>query len=83
MGRCRAHPAEDDGRPLEAELAERTATIRYPQGSDIQQYSTPQPGARLVREDVRVQSTYGWLRPIRVMAVDGEQVTVIRPGTHR
>jgi hypothetical protein len=70
---------EDDGRALEVSLAEREASVRYPNGADVQRYSAPQPGARLVREEVRIQSTCGWLRPVRVVAVAGEQITVIQP----
>ena len=71
---------EDDGRPLEVTIGEREAAVRYPAGSDVQRYSTPQQGAKLTREEVRVQSTYGWLRPVRVEAVGGVQLTVVEPG---
>jgi hypothetical protein len=70
---------EDDGRPLEVSLSEREATVRYPGGTDSQSYSAPRAGTRLVKEDVRVRSTYGWLRPVRAEAVDGAQVTIVRP----
>lgn len=71
---------ENDGRPLEVDIGDRQATVRYPGGEDIQTYEAPQRGARLVREEVRVQSAYGWLRPVRAEAVDGVQVTIVRPG---
>lgn len=74
---------EDDGRPLEVEVGDREATVRYPGEPDVQRYSTPQAGAKLIREDVRVQSTYGWLRPVRAEAVDGVQATVIAPEARR
>lgn len=70
---------EDDGRPLEVVIEERKATVRYPGAADAQVFEAPQPGAAVTREDVRIRSTYGWLRPVRVEAVNGVQETIVRP----
>ncbi len=71
---------EDDGRRLDVEIAAPFARVRYPDGDDQQVYRVAQEDAQLIREDVRIRSTYGWLRPVRAEAVGGEQVTVIEPG---
>jgi hypothetical protein len=69
----------DDGRSLEVEVTERGATVGYPGAGDRQTFRTPQDGARLVKEELRVRSTYGWLESVRAEAVDGVQVTVVEP----
>ncbi len=74
---------EDDGRPLEVEIGAPLARVRYEVGGDEQVFRAAQEDAEVVREDVRIRSTYGWLRPVRALAVGGEQVTIVEPRSAR
>jgi hypothetical protein len=58
---------ENDGRPLEVAVADRMATTRYNPVGD-QQCFIAIGGLDINNRDDAVQSTYGWLRPMRSIA---------------
>lgn len=56
---------ENDGRALETEVTERAAVTSYPDGGDEQSFIGLNADGRLVDEAASIQSTYGWLKPLR------------------
>jgi hypothetical protein len=73
---------ENDGAPLRARYARRLATTAYAGAGDQQSFLGLDSGeAALVADEESVQSTYGWLRPVRVTAVGGVNRTFVYPRT--
>ncbi|MCX7045544.1 MAG: hypothetical protein NTX50_08690 [Candidatus Sumerlaeota bacterium] len=70
---------EDDGRPLKVKVGGGMATTTYSDGGDEQCYLSVGAGETVESEEERLQSTYGWLRPVRVAAAAGANRTFIYP----
>lgn len=71
---------ENDGVPLRPKLGERTATTAYRADRDEQSFLWLDAGATaVVAEAEPIQSTYGWLRPVRAAAISGVNRTFVFP----
>jgi hypothetical protein len=70
---------EDDGRPLETRISSSLAVTSYNGEGDQQCFLSLHPGAGVVADGERVQSTYGWLHAIRAIAEGGVNRTFIYP----
>ena len=60
---------EDDGRALELSVGNRIATTKYPEAlgnGDQQHFIAVNQQPIAMEEEEPVQSTYGWLRPVRL-----------------
>jgi hypothetical protein len=71
----------DDGRPLRVRMTADMATTSYADGGDEEVFMALAPaGSPPARaDDEPLRSTYGWLRPVRVLAADGVNHTFIYP----
>jgi len=69
---------EDDGSPLRTKITERLATTSYSENADEQSFLLLGEGTA-AKEEERVRSTYGWLRPVRAPAVKGVNHTFVYP----
>jgi len=70
---------ENDGAPLDVNVSADIASVAYPKGIDEQHFLALQAKAALTREEEPLQSTYGWLRSVRVAAPGGVNQTFIFP----
>jgi hypothetical protein len=70
---------ENDGRPLRNEVGSHIATVAYPGGSDEQNFIALHQHPELMREETALRSTYGDLRPVRVIVPDAENRTFVYP----
>jgi hypothetical protein len=68
---------ESDGNPLDRTSDERVRSVRYPAGTDRQNFIALD--AAEMTDEPLLRSTYGDLRPIRVQAVASRQRTFIYP----
>ena len=69
---------EDDGRLLDVGVQGRIATTRYPEplsNGDEQHFIAVNTESVLLEEEESVQSTYGWLRPVRVTS-DADRIHI-------
>jgi hypothetical protein len=57
---------EDDGRKLQIKIIPSIASTTYPNGPDKQNFICLNSDAKLEESGPAIQSTYGWLKPIRV-----------------
>jgi len=70
---------QDDGRPLHDRITAQAATVAYRDNSDEQCFFSLSPGTIVTDDQARVQSTYGWLLPVRAPASSGTNQTFIYP----
>jgi hypothetical protein len=70
---------EDDGTPLRTQVADHLATTAYGANSDEQCFLALDPAAAPAGAEDRVQSAYGWLRPVRAPAHAGVNRTFVYP----
>src|SRR5208283_4966260 len=70
---------ENDGTPLRTTLTAHWATTAYHTNSDEQSFIALDGGAVVADEARRIQSTYGWLRPVRALAAAGINHTFVYP----
>ena len=70
---------EDDGKPLSDRITDRVAAASYSPDGDEQCFLSLNAGAPVTQDEERIRSTYGWLRPIRAMAVNGVSQTFVYP----
>lgn len=71
---------ENDGVPLRPKFGEHTAATAYSEDRDEQSFLWLDAGATaLVADAGPIQSTYGWLRPVRVAAISGVNCTYVFP----
>jgi hypothetical protein len=69
----------DDGALLRTRLADRIATTAYAENTDQQCFLALDAGSAVEGDEDPVQSTYGWLRPVRATAVGGVNHTFVYP----
>jgi hypothetical protein len=69
----------DDGRPLLAKVAGRLATTSYSDDGDEEAFFTVGESPEAAADDELLQSTYGWIRPVRVLAAGGVNHTFVYP----
>ena len=73
---------ENDGRQLEVNIGERSASTRYPSQighGDEQHFLVVNDGDVTLETGESVQSTYGWLKPVRVTAEEEKIVVFTYP----
>lgn len=70
---------ENDGRPLQTEVAGGIARTRYEDGRDEQVFLSLNAEATLTPADEALQSTYGWLRPVRVQTDEPANLVFVYP----
>ena len=70
---------EDDGVPLRTRVGDRLATTAFAANADEQCFLALDARASVHAEDARIQSTYGWLRPIRVTVPSNVNHTFVYP----
>jgi hypothetical protein len=70
---------EDDGTPLLTTIGDHSATTAYAADEDEQWFLALDPDTAVTREDDRVRSTYGWLRPVRATAAGRVSHTFVYP----
>jgi hypothetical protein len=70
---------ENDGRALQVSLDHQIATAAFKEDGDQQCFLAIDSREPLVKEDLRLQSSYGFLRPVRALATNQVQQTFIYP----
>lgn len=70
---------EDDGRRLKTTVTASMARTAYAEGGDEQYFISLNPEATLEIEGPSIQSTYGWLQPVRIRAASDTNVVFIYP----
>jgi len=74
---------DDDGMPVNIKVAEHLATTSHQEHADEQGFLCVGDGAVTADKENRVQSTYGWLTPVRAMAAGGLNQTFVYPRNAR
>jgi hypothetical protein len=69
----------NDGAPLQSTVTDSLATTAYPNQADQQCFLSPAPAGTIVDSEEPIQSTYGWLRPVRINAQNGVNHTFVYP----
>jgi len=69
----------DDGAPLHTTVGGHFAATAYQADGDDENFLSPGAGAVTADGAERVQSTYGWLLPVRALATDGIQQSFVYP----
>jgi hypothetical protein len=69
---------ENDGAALKTEVKSQIAATAFKDDGDQQAFLAIDSQSPLMSEDA-VQSSYGWLRPVRAAATDGVQRTFVYP----
>jgi hypothetical protein len=69
----------DDGQPLRVRVTEHLATTAYADGGDEEVFFAPAGSPPAAADDAPLRSTYGWIRPVRVLAAGGVNHTFIYP----
>ena len=69
----------DDGAPLHTKVGGHFAVTAYQEDGDEESFLSPGAGAVTADDAERVQSTYGWLLPVRALAADGVQQSFVYP----
>jgi hypothetical protein len=70
---------ENDGAPLRTKVGEHSATTSYGEGADEEAFLSVNAGTLMAEIDEHLQSTYGWLLPVRALATDGLEQTFVYP----
>jgi hypothetical protein len=70
---------ENDGASLHTKVAHQLATTCYGDGQDEQCFLSATPGDLVADAEGHLQSTYGWLLPVRAPAIDGVNQTFVYP----
>ncbi len=58
---------EDDGMPLRTSISDHGASTAYAENADQQNFLALDPQTQVASDEEPVRSTYGWLRPVRVV----------------
>lgn len=69
----------DDGRSLDWSLANRMATTRYNPEGDQQVFIGLNADGRMIDDAPPIQSTYGWLKPLRYESSDAAKEVFVYP----
>jgi hypothetical protein len=70
---------EDDGRRLQVKVGSRFASVAYSDQADEQNFIVVNKQAKITNDEKAVQSTYGWLRPVRVTVAGAVNETFVYP----
>jgi len=70
---------EDDGNPLHPHITSTLATTAYSDQTDQQCFLSLDTAPAIDGTEERLQSTYGWLRPVRALAANGINQTFVYP----
>ncbi|MEX2402026.1 MAG: hypothetical protein WD423_14730 [Rhodothermales bacterium] len=70
---------EDDGRALDVSIGDHIASTRYAPGEDQQNFIGLNADARMLDEAPSIQSSYGWLKPVRYESADRAKEVFVYP----
>ena len=70
---------ENDGRELLLHFSDKIASTKYPEGTDEQYFISLNKQVEIQRDAPSIQSTYGWLKPVRFESKEESTDILIYP----
>lgn len=70
---------ENDGQGLHVSISDKIVRTRYPEGTDEQNYLSLNQQSTISQEAASIQSTYGWLKPVRFQTTEPSTDVLIYP----
>ncbi|MBS3771980.1 MAG: hypothetical protein KGY69_17135 [Bacteroidales bacterium] len=72
---------QNDGRKLQTKIMEGIASTRYPHDTDEQNFISLNEQVGIDTSGSPIQSTYGWLKPVRYSAQEDTNIVYVYPRT--